>query len=156
MAMVREELSYQELVNSDNLYSERQQIVLFVLPIFSGSLSMLGSLTVVYILMSDWRRKLKHVYHRLLLVYSCIDIVVSFNYALSSLVVPQSTPNTFGAMGNRQTCAASGFFLQFSMSLGLYSAFICTYYLLIIRYNVREETIATKIEPFIHLCGLTW
>jgi len=146
--------SYEELVNSDNLYSEQQQKVLFALPMLSGTLSILGSSTVICILLRDGRRKLKRVYHRLLLVYSGIDCVVSFNYALSSLVVPVGTPNTFGALGNWKSCQASGFLLQFAQSLGLYSAFLCVYYLMILRYKVREETIAKRIEPFVHVFGL--
>lgn len=146
--------SYDELVNSDNLYSERQQIVLFVLPIVSGALSILGSTALMFILLKDWRRKLRRVYHRSLLAYSCIDFVVSLQYGLSSLVVPVGTPNTFGALGNWTTCQASGFFLQFAQSLGLYLAFICVYYLLILRYRIREEEIAKRIEPFVHGYGL--
>ena len=146
--------SYDELVNSDNLYSERQQIVLFVLPIVSGALSILGSTALMFILLKDWRRKLRRVYHRSLLAYSCIDFVVSIQYGLSSLVVPVGTPNTFGALGNWTTCQASGFFLQFAQSLGLYLAFICVYYLLILRYRIREEEIAKRIEPFVHGYGL--
>jgi len=147
--------SYDELVNSDNLYSPRQQKVLFFLPIISGSLSILGSTILIYILLrGDWRRKLQRVYNRLLLVYSCLDWVVSLQYALSSLVVPVQTPNTFGALGNFKTCEASAFLLQFGQSLGMYLAFICAYYLLILRYKIREETIAKRIEPFIHAYGL--
>jgi len=115
--------SHEDLVNSDNLYSPQQQRVLFVLPMISGSLSIVGSSTVVYILLRDWRRKFKRVYHRLLLAYSCIDCVFSLQYALSSLVVPVGTPNTYGARGTFKTCQASGFFLQFGQALGLYSAF---------------------------------
>ena len=118
--------SYDELVNSDNLYSERQQIVLFVLPIVSGALSILGSTALMFILLKDWRRKLRRVYHRSLLAYSCIDFVVSLQYGLSSLVVPVGTPNTFGALGNWTTCQASGFFLQFAQSLGLYFTLVAS------------------------------
>lgn len=146
--------SYEDLVNSDNLYSPQQQKVLFFLPMISGSLSIVGSSAVIYILLRDWRRKLKHVYHRLLLAFSCIDVVHSLQYALSSLVVPVGTPNTYGARGTVKTCQASGFFLQFGQTLGLYAAFMCVYYLMIVRYKVKEEFIAKRIEPFVHGFGL--
>jgi len=147
-------LSYEDLVNSDKLYSAWQQRVLFVIPMVSGTLSILGSATVLYILSNDWRIKLRRVYHRLLLAFSVMDCFVSLNFALSSLVVPSGTPQTYGDVGTWATCRASGFFLQFGMSLGLYDTFICVYYLLIIRYKVREEIIAKRVEPVVHFLAV--
>jgi hypothetical protein len=136
---------------TDNLYTETQQRVLYALPIIPGILSMTGSSLIVYVTLSDAKRKLQRVYHRVLMAYSTIDVMVSLQYVLSSWVVPKGTPGTYGAIGNRYTCQASAFFLQFGFSLGLYLAFICLYYLLMVRYRARGENIAKKIEVYVHI-----
>jgi hypothetical protein len=136
---------------TDNLYTETQQKVLYALPIIPGILSMIGSSLILYVILSDAKRKLQRVYHRVLMAYSTIDVMVSLQYVLSSLVVPKGTPGTYGAIGNWYTCQASAFFLQFGFSLGLYLAFICLYYLLMVKYRVRGENIAKKIEVYVHM-----
>ena len=136
---------------TDNLYTETQQKVLFALPIIPGILSVIGSSLIIYVIFSDAKRKLQRVYHRVLAAYSVIDVLVSVQYVLSSMVVPKGTPGVYGAMGNWYTCQASGFFLQFGFSLGLYLAFICLYYLLMVKYLVRGEIIAKKIEVYVHI-----
>jgi hypothetical protein len=83
-------------------------------------------------------------------VYSAVDVICSFNLALSSLVVPRETPGVWGARGTQGTCEASGFVSQFSHSLGLYAAFLCLYYVLILRFGVREESISRRLQPFLH------
>jgi hypothetical protein len=84
-----------------------------------------------------------------LLGYSFIDLIVSLIYASSSLPVPKGTPGTFGAMGNWTTCQVTGFFLQFNASLGVYWAFICFYYVAMVRYRVPEKSIV-KYEICVH------
>ena len=91
--------------NNDNninidLYSELQLQVLFALPILPALWSMTGSALILYVVLSDATRKLKRVYHRVLAAYSVIDIFVSLQYALSSVVVPKGTPGVYGAVGN--------------------------------------------------------
>jgi hypothetical protein len=139
---------------TDNLYTETQQKVLFALPIIPGILSMIGSSLILYFILSDAKRKLKRVYHRVLAAYSTIDVMVSLQYALSSTVVLKGSPGVYGTMGNWYTCQASAFFLQFQFSQGLYLAFICLYYLLMVKYRVREQTIAKNIELYVHIFGL--
>lgn len=134
----------------DNLYSPMQSQLLSIIPIITAPLSVIGSSMIIYIILSDRKRKLQRVYHRLLLAYSTIDFVFSINLALSGAVVPKGTPGVWGAIGNQATCEASGFITQFGQSSGLYAAFMCLYYMLILRYDVREETIAKRVEPFVH------
>jgi hypothetical protein len=46
--------------------------------------------------------------------------------------------------------SSNGFFLTV-FSLGLYLAFIYLYYLLMVKYRVRGEAIAKKIEVYVHI-----
>ncbi len=147
-------MSFDETIYPDQLYTEQQSRILINVPRLTGTLSIIGSSVIIYIILNDRKQKLRRVYHRILLAYSVFDILCSFVYALSSLVVPRNTPGVWGAMGNTATCEASGFFLQFTFSLGLYGAFICVYYVLVLRYNIREATIARKIEPIVHFVAI--
>jgi hypothetical protein len=128
-------------IDTDNLYSVTQEKILFALPIIPGILSAICSGLLLYVIFSDAKRKLQHVYHRALVGFSIIDMIVSVVYAASSLPVPKGTPGTFGAIGNWTTCQISGFLLQFSLSLGMYWAFICLYYVSLVRYRVREKSL---------------
>lgn len=146
--------SFDPDVYRDQLYTAQQSRLLTNLPRVTAPLSIVGSSMILYIILSDRQRKLKHVYHRLLLAYSAIDVVCSFNYALSALVVPRGTPGVWGAQGNVATCEASGFITQFSLSLGVYGTFIPLYYVLVLRYQVREKTLAQYVEPWVHAFAL--
>ena len=122
-----------------------------IIPHVSGTLSVLASLTILVIIWNDRKIKLKRVYHRLLGAMSIMDVMVSFNQALSSLVVPRGTPGVYNALGTVGTCAASGFVNQFNASLVAYGAFLAVYFILIIVFRMKESFIARRIEPFVHL-----
>ena len=147
-------MSFEEEVYRDQLYTEQQSKLLTILPRLSAPLSILGSGTILYIVLRDFKRKIRRVYHRLLLAYSSIDVICSFNFALSAAVVPTGTPGVWAAHGTVGTCEASGFVSQFSFALGVYATFICLYYVLVLRYNVRERTLARRAEPFVHAFAL--
>jgi hypothetical protein len=122
---------------------------LFALPILPSILSVVCSSLILHIVFSDAKRKLKHVYHRALVGFSVIDIIVSSVYAVSSLPVPKGSPGTFGAIGNWTTCQITGFLTQFKFSKALYWVFLCCYYVLVVRYRVQEEKIV-KYERILH------
>jgi hypothetical protein len=149
-------MSFSEEVYRDQLYTEYQSRILVNVPRLTGSLSILGSVTIIYIILKDWRKKLRRVYHRLLLSYSLIDTVCSLNYALSSAVVPKGTPGVWGALGTVATCEISGFITHFSFSLGLYGSFLCVYYVLVLRYRILERTLARTIEPAVHATAILY
>jgi len=141
-------------VYPDQLYSERQSRILVTIPRFSGSLSVLGSTAIIYIILKDHKKKLRRLYHRLLLTFSFFDVVTSINYALASVVVPKNTPGVWGASGTVATCEASGFVMRFSFALGVYGTFLCVYHLLVLRYRIREQTLATRVEPVVHTLAI--
>jgi hypothetical protein len=133
-----------------SLYSDTQLKILFALPILPSLLSAICSGLILNIIFSDAKRKLKHVYHRVLVGFSIIDILSSMVYAASSLPVPKGSPGTFGARGNWTTCNISGFLIQFNFSKAPYWAFLCLQYALVIRYSVRQEKIV-KFERIVHV-----
>ena len=139
---------------SSSLYTLQQQKVLTSIPHITATLSLLGSSLIIAIIWNDRQAKLKRVYHRLLLGMSIIDVVRSFNLALSSLVVPRDTPWVWNGRGTVATCEMSGYINQFQVSIPLYTSFLCLYYVLIMVFQVQESWVATRVEPFLH--AISW
>merc|ERR1711937_535631 len=59
------------------------------------------------------------------------------------------------ASGNTETCTAQGFFNEFgNITTPLYSAALCVWYLLILKYKWKEED-CKKYEPYFHAIPIT-
>ncbi|CAB9526601.1 expressed unknown protein [Seminavis robusta] len=122
--------------------SEAQLKSLVLIPKFTGGLSMIGSSIVCWDILRDRQKKLKKVYHRLLLVMSSMDIVLSFSLFLSTWPIPEDTPNApWLAAGNDATCTAQGFAQVFFMPALFYNAYLSIYYVLVIVYGWSERRI---------------
>lgn len=131
-------------------WTQSQQIALAVVPKFSSILSLLGS-TWILVEVLTGKGKLRQVYNRLLGMMALYDILESvWNFA-STWPIPRGTQGVWGASGTTATCAAQGFFLQFSLGVPIYNACLSIYYLLIIRYGISEERIQRYIEPSMHV-----
>jgi len=132
----------------DNLSQER-----VIISHLTGALSMIGSCTIIYIIVSDFKKRISCVYGRLLLMMSIFDVFFSIAHMLSSIPIPRDKM-MHGSRGNTQTCEMQGFLLQLGIAVPLYNASLCFYFLLRLRYNVSEKTIAQKIEPFMHIMNV--
>ena len=120
---------------------------------FTGSISAISSLTIVYMMISDREVKLKTPNNRFLLVMSIIDIVQSIAYAVSVLPVPKSS-GIYGATGNYFTCSMQGFVIVAGMAVPCYNACLCIWYLKSIKYNMRPQDFQRNIEPYCHAVSL--
>jgi hypothetical protein len=136
-----------------DFYTIPQQITLVFTSLLSGLVSLLGSLTIIYIIWRDHHEKLKFVYHRILFALSISDCVASLNFAFGFLAVTEG--NFWGAQGNTASCEASGFLNTFFMSQILYNFGLALYYLLIVRYGKTQEFVARYVEPYIHILSLS-
>lgn len=95
------------------------------------------------------KRKLGLVYHRLLLVMSIGDVVLSIGFFLSTWPIPIGTPDIYGAAGTTATCTAQGFFQQVAIVSQIYNAYLAIYFVLTIRYSWTEARLQ-KLEPYVH------
>jgi len=91
-------------------------------------------------------------YQRLLAGISIFDIIFSIPWALGPLPlpVPEEGGGIIPGYGNTQTCTAQGFFIQLGFCSFIYSHQLMLYFVLVIRYNVREAFMVTYIEPMLH------
>jgi hypothetical protein len=145
-------LDFEAFLNSDLLAARRNQInTLGVIRHTTGSVSTIASTClIVHILRSH--HGLSTTYHRLLFGLSIADIMSSFAQALGSIMVPKEMHYFIPyAQGNTATCTAQEFFVAVGIiAAALYNCSICLYYLVIIRYNKKDEYIRNKLEPWFH------
>jgi len=120
---------------------------------FSGLLSMSGSSLIIYHILRGGRNRISKIRNRLVLGMSMVDILYSAAFGLSIIPSPQETSCSIG-MGNLSTCTVQGFFMQFGMAVPAYNAMISIYFLMTIRYNVGQEIMARRYEPFMHAYAL--
>jgi len=126
----------------------------FFLPIIFGALSLMGSTTIVTILLRKKYKRLSSVYERLILGMSCTDILSSTAVIFSVLPTPAGTFDVSGmrfGYGTTTTCDIQGFFFHAGqMGTTLYYGALATYYVLEVSTNTPKKVVKTQIEPFLH------
>lgn len=115
----------------------------------SGSLSMLASLLIIYMILSRPKRKLTRPKNRLMLMMSVFDVLHSSTFIIGTMAVPRET-GIYGAIGSPRTCTAQGFIALLGLAVPLYNNALNLFYLLIIKYEVNSKQFSRKIEPFCH------
>jgi hypothetical protein len=133
--------------------SNGQQITLAVVNLVTCTLSVMGSGFIIYLVV---KRKSPGTYNRLLVAMSITEIVHSLDAVLHNFLIPVADDRIL-AVGNRRTCTALGFFVQFGMTaVTLYSCMLSLNYLLTVRYGMKARYLARYIEPFMHALALLY
>jgi len=128
--------------------TDTQMNVISFLYVFSSILSILGSSTILYKVLGDFENS--NSYDRMMLGLSTFDVIASFGFALTPLLLPKETSTRPWAIGNNTTCTLLGFITQLGVSAVLYNMFLSFYYLLTIRYGIKRKDFASKYEMWIH------
>lgn len=130
-----------------------QAKALSIIPHVTGTMSVLGSGSILHDVLSDGGEKLKRPYHRILLGLSTADALSSLALALSTLPIPARTAGVYRAIGTTSTCTAQGFFVQLYVLSCFYSVILSAYYLLLGKYRLSDEEIATY-EKWMHAAAI--
>jgi hypothetical protein len=93
----------------------------------------------------------KIVYHRLMFGMSVMDIIHSATQVCSSFPMPLGTKHVYGAIGNDATCTVQGFFGIVGGSVPMYNCALSLYYVLTIKYDVKESVMSKTFEPLSHV-----
>jgi hypothetical protein len=124
----------------------------------AGSVSAIASSTLIYAIFKS-RQKLTTTHNRLLFGLGVYDIILSTSIAFSTLAIPGSTPNDIftKGYGNQTTCNIQGFLLLVGSQMGpFYNAMLNLYFLCVVKFNLSDERIQQKIEPFMHVFPLLY
>ena len=137
-----------------------QQVVLALIPKVTAVLSCFGSSWIMVEVLTDntdlHKPKRKHPYHRLLFAMSLYDVLEGIFNFMSTWMIPKGTEGVAWALGNTATCSTQGFFLTLSVAVPIYNAMLSIYYVLVINYRVKDETLRKWVEPCMHLTAGSW
>jgi hypothetical protein len=140
--------------NTTTTYSsltDGQEMAAALVPILPAVLSILASSVLIRLILRQEGGLRGSPYRRILFLLSCYDILNSINVPLQSFLVPKDSSRRIWAIGNDQTCAAAGFLFQASYPSSLYFCALSFYYILTIRFGMKDEAFARKIEPLFHV-----
>uniref|UniRef100_A0A7S4HP79 Uncharacterized protein n=1 Tax=Odontella aurita TaxID=265563 RepID=A0A7S4HP79_9STRA len=125
-------------------------------PRVTGVISIAASSIIVWIVLRDRATKLTKTRYRILLGMSVADIINSTAFALSSAPTPRGTARSFGAIGTPATCIAQGFAIQLGFAEPTYSCMLSLYFVLVIKWKMRERHVRRRIEPIMHAVAWLW
>lgn len=154
------------------MVSPGQTITLAAITIISASLSIVGSTQILlHIFTRNGKarrndlqtRKVnenqngKGTYERLIAMMSIFDIAFSLTLALQMFLTNRKEGYWKPlSIGNQHTCTAMGAMQQFSLSSFFYYGCLGFYFLLTLRFGMRQSTMARYIEPSMHALSILW
>ncbi|CAJ1945777.1 unnamed protein product [Cylindrotheca closterium] len=134
--------------------SARKELALAILPIPSAMLSVVGSVTIIYMAYNNRRKRKCSPYTRLLVAMSVCDIILSSNLSMATFGRPHATSSRVYSFGNSATCSTVGFLNQATTATIFYQSMLSCYFVLTARFGVSNDYIAKKIEPWMHLVSI--
>lgn len=160
--------------DDDMLYSTTQQQILQWTSVVTGSLSLVGSAWIIYQILTTRPprtddRNLKtsqgcclstsalreSMYLRLMLGLSFLDTLSSLGHVgFSSWSIPAQVTYVYNASGTWALCQAGAFLVHQMLGTTLYSAYLALFFVLSIRYEVREAWMARRLEPWMHATAI--
>lgn len=129
---------------------------LAICPKISAAISIPCSCYIIYEVIHDHRTRGTSPVQRALAAMSCIDIMASSAWFLSTWAVPSDSGFAY-ASGNRTSCNFQGFLLQLAIGAPLYNSSLALFYLLMIKMRWSNLQLA-KIERWVHIfiMSFTW
>jgi hypothetical protein len=107
-------------------------------------------------LLQNNRKKLKSVKYRFLFALCLCDVFNSLTFVFWSLPIPKGTPGVWGAMGNKASCSAQGFLIQFGILGSFYNCALALYFYKSLCFNMKDEQIAKRYEKWIYIVSIVW
>jgi len=135
-------------------FTPGQEISLALMPKIMSSISLVGSVMIVFTVLRDPKKRCK-TYHRLLAGISFADCITNISTGILSTWPIPADSGVRWAAGNDRTCQAQGFFVQANCTSAMYNACLSLYYLLTIKYRWTEDRLK-KIEPYLHAIPFLW
>ena len=133
--------------------SDSQRKVLSSVVFLPALLSILGSSVIIWSILRGKDSK-KRSYQRILLGISIADIFNTVCLITNPFMLPAARSDRIWASGNERTCHIAAFLLQWSFCNYYYSCCLNWYFFCVIRYEMREERITRKVEPWLHAVAI--
>mmetsp|Transcript_58845 Transcript_58845/g.70806 ORF Transcript_58845/g.70806 Transcript_58845/m.70806 type:complete len:549 (-) Transcript_58845:100-1746(-) len=137
-----------------------KQLIAICIGRVTATFSILGSSLIIYMIVSDRKKKINQPFHRLVLFMSIFDVFQSATMVVANAAFPKESDiygyrveDSYGAKGNKHTCAIQSFFMMLGLAVPLYNSCLNIYYVLTIRSNMSSERFA-KFEPVMHVIAI--
>jgi hypothetical protein len=130
-----------------NTSSHQKEMVLAIVPKCTASVGLLFAIMLLKEVYDDSRRGLNTAIKRALVGMTCIDILSSSAWWLSSWAVPRGSYAM--SAGTQASCSYQGFMLQLAIGAPLYNCSLSIFYLLLIKYRWSDERIRL-LEKYVH------
>ena len=138
------------------IFSPVQVKALYVLPMISGSISLLGSGTIATMILISVDR-LSYPFRRLIFGLSMMDIIQSIAMIMGPFSLPGNIDGVLWSKGNVTTCDIQGFALHIGFAgVPMYMLSLSVYYLYSIKFNMKDKVFSRKIEPWLHAGSICW
>ena len=93
-------------------------------------------------------------YSRILFMFSFVDIISTLNYIVGPFLLPTKTSFRYWSFGNATTCNISGAIFTFGYSTLWYYFSLSVYFLLTVRFQIKQNVMAKYYEPILHIWSL--
>ena len=133
---------------SGSQLSSSQQKALALITILPSLLSAWGSANIIYMFFTSKNRS---SYRRIMFGLSCGDFIASLLLIFQPFLVPQETSHKVWAIGTEASCDVMGFFQQLSFTSVWDNGMLSFYFLLMLRFGVKDRAFKHKYEPWMHL-----
>jgi len=132
---------------TDDIYTQNQQISLGITQRIAGALSLLGG---VHIFWRAYNRR-SCAFDRIMLGLSIQTILSGIYHLWGNAAVPVGTPDVYGAHGNVVTCTAQGFLIQVTMVVPFYYVFLSCYSWAVVMQSNFDPSKYEWIERYMHV-----
>lgn len=142
-----------------SIYSAHQTDILLTLYYLTPPLSLLGSCTIMYVILRPKRslERVNRTFVRLMLGYAVMDAVQTVLWlALGPWALPAENPYVPHATGSIATCNVKGFFMNLVFGLMLYSASLASYHCMKVVFEWPDFFITQGFEPAFHFLAWGW
>jgi hypothetical protein len=130
-----------------------QERALAICPKISAAISIPCSISIIWEVIYLMRTRGATPVQRSLMAMSCVDVLASSGWFLSTWAVPKGS---FAyAAGNRASCDFQGFLLQLAIGAPLYNSSLAIFYLLMIKRRWTDDKLKL-IERSVHVIILSF
>lgn len=141
------------------IYSKRQTDLLLSLYYVTPPLSLLGSLTIIYVICRPARslQNVNQTFLRLMLGFAVMDCLQTIMWlALGPWALPADNGIVPHATGSIATCNVKGLFMNLTFGLMLYSASLALYHAMKVVFEWQDYFVSQGFEPGFHLIAWAW
>ena len=139
------------------MHSNAKIVALYICPMITGSISLIGSSTISLVILLSAGAKFSNPFRRLIFGLSIMDVIQSLAMICGPFALPKDMDGVLWSNGNTATCNVQGFALHVGFAgVPMYTLSLSVYYLCAVKLNMNDRTFAKGVEPYLHAGSIIW